>query len=208
MQDSLILREHLDLQYILLGNDFMKSNSVSISYKPDTKSVLINDHKVRMLEPFSPSHKVDIFSAILKKISYRVPSVKDLPAVPDISLPESLSEIPPDLPQNEPPLTSSDYLFDESLKSDIQQFFNLCPEDDHKDIAINTFMAECKAAKYNYYNESFVSYSAYTPDLDEILRIDSEKRSIIPDMGSVCPQPNLSHLSSAHQERMLRMNFI
>ena len=66
MQDSLILREHLDLQYILLGNDFMKSNSVSISYNPDSKSVLINDQKVKMLEPSSPSYKVDIFSVTYK----------------------------------------------------------------------------------------------------------------------------------------------
>ena len=48
MQDSLILREHLDLQYIFLGNDFMKANSVSIQYTPDSKSVLINDQKVEM----------------------------------------------------------------------------------------------------------------------------------------------------------------
>ena len=111
-----------------------------------------------MLEPFSPSYKVDIFSATLKKISShcknvtRNPSVKNLPAVPDVSPPESLSEIPPDLPPDDSPLTASDYLFDESLKPEIQQFFNLCPEDDHKEIAINTFMAECKSAKYNYYN--------------------------------------------------------
>ena len=67
MEDSLILLKHLDLQYILLGNDFTKSNSVSISFTPDSKSVLINDQKVEMLEPCSPSQKVDIFSAISKK---------------------------------------------------------------------------------------------------------------------------------------------
>ena len=93
MQDSLILRGHLDLQYILLGNDFMKANSVSIQYTPDSKSVLINDQKVEMLEPCSPSHKVDIFSAISKQIFSRcknvtrVSSDKDLPAISDISVP-------------------------------------------------------------------------------------------------------------------------
>ena len=72
MQDSLILRKHLDLQYILLGNDFMKANSISISFTPDSKSVLIKEQKVEMLEPCSPSQNVDIFSAIFKKKSLLV----------------------------------------------------------------------------------------------------------------------------------------
>ena len=128
MQDSLILREHLDLQYVLLGNDFMKINSISISYFPDSESVSINDQKVKMLEPSSPSNKVDIFSATLKKLSHHCKNVtrnlpvKDLSDVPEISHPETSSEIPPDFSQPGSPLTTSDYLFDKDLKPEIQQF--------------------------------------------------------------------------------------
>ena len=82
-----------------------------------------------MLEPSSPTHKVDIFSTTLKKLSHhcknvtRNPPAKNLPDVPEISHPETLSEIPPDFSQPGSPLTTSDYLFDEDLKPEIQQFF-------------------------------------------------------------------------------------
>ena len=44
--------------------------------------------------------------------------------------------------------------------------------------------------------------SAHDPNLDEMLKHDFEKKSIIPDEGSPCPKPNISHLSPALQERM------
>ena len=47
-----------------------------------------------------------------------------------------------------------------------------------------------------------MSYSAYDPNLDEMLKQDFEKKSIIPDEGVACPKPNISHLSPALQERM------
>ena len=46
---------------------------------------------------------------------------------------------------------------------------------------------------------------SFTSASYEILRNDSEKRSIIPDVGYACRKPNLSHLSPAHQERMKKI---
>ena len=62
-QNCLVLREHLDLQYVLLGNDFLTANSVSISYNQESKTVLINNQNVKMLQPSIQSNMVDIFSA-------------------------------------------------------------------------------------------------------------------------------------------------
>ena len=141
------------------------------------------------------------FSNKCKNVT-RNPSAKILSDVPAHSLPETLSEIQPDFPQNDSQMTSSDYLYDEDSRTDTEQFFNLCPRDDQGNIAINTFMAECKSAKYNYFNQSFVSYSAYDPNLDEMVKQDFEKKSIIPDEGIPCPKPSISHLSPALQDRM------
>ena len=41
-QNCLILRPHLDLHLVLLGNDFLKSNSVSITYSStDTQPLIL-----------------------------------------------------------------------------------------------------------------------------------------------------------------------
>ena len=207
-QTCLILREHLDLQYILLGNDFLTANSVKILYLPTSKAVSINDQNVEMIQS-SSSQMVDIFSATLKKFSNQCKnvtrnlSIENLSDDPVLSHEEILPEPPPDILSSK--TTYSNHVYDEDSRTDIQQFFNLCPEDDQGEIAINTFLSECKSAKYNYFNQSFVSYSAYDPNLDEMVKRDFEKKSIIPDEGIPCPKPNISHLSQEHQERMNRI---
>ena len=66
----------------------------------------------------------------------RNPSPESLSAAPAQTLNVTLPEVPPDFPKSEIP--SSDRLFPEDTRFDREQFFNLCPEDDHGDFAIHT----------------------------------------------------------------------
>jgi hypothetical protein len=207
-QTCLVLKEHLDLEYVLLGNDFLTANSVNISYGKDSKAVSINNKNVKMSKPSAPCNMVDIFSMTLKKNSSKCKNVtpnplnKPLPNVPATSLPEISPDIPPDFSKPGSKMSSNDYLLDQDSRTDIEKFFNLCPEDDQGNIAINAFLSDCKSAKYNYYNQTFVAYSAYDPNLDEMVKQDFEKKSIIPDEGLPCPKPSVAHLPPDQQERM------
>jgi hypothetical protein len=95
-QTCLVLKEHLDLQYVLLGNDFLTANTVNISYNLDSKVVSINKQNVKMLQPTAISNMVDIFSTTLKKISHKCKNVtrnhsaKLLTDIPAASLPETM----------------------------------------------------------------------------------------------------------------------
>ena len=122
--------------------------------------------------------------------------------MPDRSAP--LHEPRPDIPQNfqKEKDISSDRLYDEDNRTDLQKFFNLYPDEDQEDIAINAFLAECKQAKYAHFNKTFDSYSIYEPNLDEIVNKDAEKQSIIHEEGSPCPKPNVAHLSPSKQTRI------
>ena len=102
VQTCLVLKEHLDLEYVLLGNDFLTANSVNISYGKNSKAVSINNKNVKMSKPSAPCNMVDIFSMTLKKNSSECKNVtpnplnKLLPNVPATSLPEISPDIPPD----------------------------------------------------------------------------------------------------------------
>ena len=74
-QECLILRETLDHQYILLGNDFLTANAVIISFGTDNKSVTINNQSVEMCQPTIESNLVSFFSAELTQISHKCRNV-------------------------------------------------------------------------------------------------------------------------------------
>ena len=61
IHQNLVLRDHLVLQYVLLGNDFLSKNSVKIMYNQDSRSVLINEQYVKILTYSAQSNFVDIF---------------------------------------------------------------------------------------------------------------------------------------------------
>ena len=128
------------------------------------------------------------------------PSPKILPD----SLPDFPSEITPDLPQDStqtgPSETDPGSISDEDTqRMKLQEFFNLDPDTDQGQIAINTFLVECKAAKYAYFNQSIAAYSVHQPNLDDMLASDFDKKSIIPDEGIPSPKPAISHLSPSMQ---------
>ena len=100
-----------------------------------------------MSQPSSKSNLVSFFCAKLTKLSHkcknvtRKPSAKNLLDVPADSLSETLPDIPPDFSQTGSQMTSSDYLYDEDTRTELEKFFNLCPEDDH--ITIKQYCNKC-----------------------------------------------------------------
>ena len=172
----------------------------------DSKSVTINHQSVEMTQPTVQSNLVSFFSTKVIRISHKCENVTYTPSahiLPDRSA--TLNEPRPDIPRNcqkESEDTPSDRVYDEDGRTDLQKFFNLYPDEDQEDIAINTFLAECKKAKYAHFNQTFASYSVYEPNLDEIVNRDAEKQSIIPEEGSPCPKPNVAHLSPSNQDRI------
>merc|ERR1712074_271519 len=65
-QNCLILRQHLDLAFVLLGNDFLKQNSVSIVYhSSDSQPVISINNKTVSLLSSSPSSQSYFISSCL-----------------------------------------------------------------------------------------------------------------------------------------------
>jgi hypothetical protein len=62
-------------------------------------------------------------------------------------------------------------------------------------ISINSFLKDCKEAKYKYFsNQDVAAYSVQTTNLDDIVNAEFEKKSIIPDPDSKNPSSKISHL--------------
>ena len=70
-QECLVSRDTLDLQYVLLGNDFLTTNSVTIYFMKDSKYVTINHYSVEMAQPNVQSNLVSFFSTKVTKISHK-----------------------------------------------------------------------------------------------------------------------------------------
>ena len=178
-QNCLILRPELELQLVLLGNDFLHSNSVNISNSSSSvqTTISINSELVPLL-----TDKIKAYS--LYPSSFLANS--------------HLSE------ENTNNLTKSDdseaCVHSESPTETVEeqqnatQFFHLNP--DFEMTSINSFLQDCKAAKYKHSNHQDVtSYSVHQTNLDDIVNAEFEKKSIIPDPGSKNPSSKISHLS-------------
>ena len=137
------------------------------------------------------SNLVSFFSAELTQITPKCQNVTlnhsaDILSDRSATLQEPGTDIPQHFPeyskvsQNEPKVSFSDHLYGEDGRTDLEQFFNLHPNEDQDDIAVNAFLAECKTAKYSHFNQTFSSYSVYEQNLDEIVKQASEKQNIIP----------------------------
>merc|ERR1712074_24749 len=88
-QNCLILRQHLDLAFVLLGNDFLKQNSVSIVYhSSDTQPVISINNKTVSLLSSSPSSQSYFISSCLAfpetvpDSNERVQIAKSAPEIP------------------------------------------------------------------------------------------------------------------------------
>ena len=126
-QNCLILRQHLDLAFVLLGNDFLKQNSVNIAYHSSDTQPLISINK----------KEVSLLSSSPANQSYFISSCLAFPqTVPDQTERFHISEPPPpvsvpierlDLPSLNLPTTD--------------QLFHPDPDDNIKDI--ESFLYDC-----------------------------------------------------------------
>ena len=176
---------HLDLAFVLLGNDFLKQNSVNIAYhSSDTQPVIsINKKEVSLLSS-SPANQ-----------SYFISSCLAFPqTVPDQTERFHISEPPPpvsvpierlDLPSLNLPTTD--------------RLFHPDPDDNIKDI--ESFLQDCKIAKYKSFEQDFHVYSMQPVSLENMIEQNFEKKSIILDPGLKNPTSNLSHLSPEIRKR-------
>ena len=187
-QNCLVLRPTLDLQYVLLGNDFLSSNDVQILYSQDKKTVLLNTKHVHLLAQTGTTNFTNITAlsaeAVAPSDSFKAPDTDGLDQNMYRKLPHQNTEA-----------TEGD---DERKR--LQEFFSLDPDTDM--VEINAFMQSCKEAKYSYHNQTIFANSVHQANLDDIVASDFEKRSIIPEEGVSRPSPEISHLSKNLQEKI------
>ena len=206
-QTCLILRPQLDLHVVLLGNDFLKANSVIISYsKIDPHPIiLINNEKIPLLtDQFTPhSHLVSSFLSIpatkgRKAATFTTPNFTEQTSILNSQCPIITGKTNHSVVSNFSDQTSS-------MSSDCPtpgQLFHLDPDTNIQNIT--SFLQECKLAKYKHSNlqEEINSYSMQPLSLDDMIQANFEKKSIIPEVGPKDPTPDISHLSPEIQGRL------
>ena len=187
-QNCLVLRPTLDLQYVLLGNDFLSSNDVHIIYSQDKKTVLLNSKHVHLLVETGTTNFTNISA-----LSVAAMSPTDSFMAPDGNGFDQHINMKSQYQNKE----ATDR--DEERKQ-LQEFFSLDPNTDM--VQINAFMQSCKEAKYSYHNQTISANSVHQENLDDVVASDFEKRSIIPEEGVSRPSPEISHLSKNLQGRI------
>ena len=192
LQNCLILRQHLDLAFVLLGNDFLKQNSVNISYHSSDVQPLIsiNNKEVTLLSS-SPSDQSYFISSCLA-LPQNVPDPIERFHIPE---PPERSRIPTPVSD---PIESLDLPSLNLPTSD--QLFHPDPDNNIKDI--ESFLQECKISKYKSYQQDLNVYSMQPVSLENMIEQNFEKKSIIPDAGLKNPTSNLSHLSPEIKQRL------
>jgi hypothetical protein len=187
-QNCLVLRHTLDLQYVLLGNDFLSSNDVKILYSQDNRTVLLNNKHVYLLAETGTTNFVNftVLSAAL------VASSNSHEAHGWDGLNQTMDQKPLN---KKTPTTEKN-----NEKERLQEFFSLDPDTDM--VEMNAFMQSCKEAKYSFHNQTIFANSIHQTNLDDIVASDFEKRRIIPEEGVPRPSPAISHLSKNLQDKI------
>ena len=97
-QDCLILRPNLELSFVLLGNDFLKNNSVSISYSPSNSQPIleINSERIPLLTDTNITPSSNFVNAFLTNSQQINPAENPSATVPTSlereNIPASVSE--------------------------------------------------------------------------------------------------------------------
>ena len=186
-QNCLILREELDLKLILLGNDFLISNSVNIGYSnvSTQTSVTINNEVVQLLSNEIQTNLMTYYPSSFMANSHAT-NQNEKTEAPENTVPPELQE-------------KNTEFQEEQLR--LKKFFHLDPETQMTNI--NSFLQSCKTAKENYFNQKEIdSYSVQPTNLDDMVRAEFEKKSIIPDQGEKNPTTKITHLSKPLQKRL------
>ena len=245
-QRCLILRESLQLSYVLLGNDFLSKNCTKILYY-DTRlnpTVYINGDEVALLT--SKEKTLTALHTLLDKAPNRTPSHPPITFNPESTMVMS-TNTENDMChtwQDNSSLPSMDRV-DMTGTPTAEQLSHLGEECSVSEL--NTFWQECKSAKYNHMlyarseksgkacsensrdtrpDDSRDAWSRYSRDMwsrdprDESARNSikeqqmenvsvhsavplsaadlmqrmNDKKGIIPEMGAVKPQADLTHL--------------
>jgi hypothetical protein len=180
-QNCLILRPSLDLHVVLLGNDFLKANSVNISYSSTDPHpiILINNEKIPLLtDQFTPhSHLVSSFLSIpttkeRKTATLTIPNFPEQTSILDSHCPTMTGKTTNSVISNFSAQNSS-------MNSDCPtpgQLFHLDPDTNIENIT--SFLQDCKIAKYKHSNlqEEINSYSMQPLSLDDMIQANFERK--------------------------------